>query len=99
MENKIQVRHIEIGGKKVLGVTIPTPNSNLLMVSTPKGYIMCGYLNIETAERLGDCAAVVKGVKNLDELLEGRVVEITNSAKKSGIKIGMKGIKALSKII
>jgi uncharacterized protein YunC (DUF1805 family) len=60
---------------------------------------MCGYLNIDAAEKMGDCACVVKGIKNVDELLAGEVVALTSHAKKLGIELGMTGKEALEKLV
>ncbi len=59
---------------------------------------MCGYLNIETAEKLGDAACVVRGVKTVEEMLEGKVSALTSGAKKLGIETGMTGREALGKM-
>ena len=93
------VRDIKIKDKIAKGIEIPMPNAPLVLVIAEKGYLMCGYLNIQTSEKLGDCACVIKGVKNIDELLKGIVVELTEPAKKAGIKTGMIGLEALSKMI
>ncbi|MGA2090820.1 MAG: DUF1805 domain-containing protein [Endomicrobiales bacterium] len=94
----MNVRDIVINKTTVQGIEIPLINSTLVIITTPKGYLMCGYLDIKTAEKMGDCAAVIRGVKNVDDLLAGKVVEITTAASAAGIKLGMTGMKALAKI-
>lgn len=81
------------------GYEIQFPNANLVMVLTKKGYVMCGYLNIATADKLGDVAAVVRGVKTVEELLITKVREVSEAAKKIGIELGMTGESALEKMI
>ncbi len=49
---------------KSIGIKIDMGNANLLLIKADTGFIMCGYLNIETAEKLNDAACIVKGVKN-----------------------------------
>ncbi|MFH0948054.1 MAG: DUF1805 domain-containing protein [Elusimicrobiota bacterium] len=88
---------IKIGEKTVMGIEIPLNNAVLVMAIGKKGFVMCGYLNIDAAEKMGDCACVVKGVKNIDELLAGKVVALTSHAKKLGINLGMTGKEALGK--
>ena len=90
---------IKIGEKKVSGIEIPLNNAVLVMAICKKGFVMCGYLNIDAAEKMGDCACVVKGIKNVDELLAGEVVALTSHAKKLGIELGMTGKKALEKLV
>ncbi|HDJ84084.1 MAG TPA: DUF1805 domain-containing protein [Desulfurococcaceae archaeon] len=74
-------------------------NAPLILVKADKGYIMCGYLNIEIAEKLGDAAATVTGVSSIEELLEKNVKAVTSKAKNLGIEPGMKGREALEKLI
>lgn len=89
---------IKIGDKTVTGIEIPLNNAMMVMAVGKKGFVMCGYLNIEAAEKMGDVACVVKGVKNVAELLAGKVVALTSHAKKLGINLGITGEKALEKL-
>lgn len=91
-------KDIIIEGKTVKGIEIPLHNSILVMVIGAKGYLMCGYLNIEIAEKMGDAAAIVRGVKNIEDLLAGNVVAVTAKAKEAGITPGMTGKDALLKL-
>jgi len=90
---------IKIGEKTAMGIEIPLNNAVLVIAIGKKGFVMCGYLNIEAAEKMGDAACVVKGVKNVDELLAGEVVALTSHAKKLGIELGRTGKKALEKLV
>ena len=93
------IRDIQLPGKKVaMGIEVPLADASLVLITASRGYLMCGYLSIDTAEKMGDCAAVIKGVKSIEDMLEGKVVEVTAKARRSGIRIGMTGLKALSKI-
>lgn len=92
-------RDITINNKVIQGVEIPLSNTSLILAAAPKGYVMCGYLNLDAAEIFGDCAAIVKGIKNLDDLLTGKVVAVTSAASKAGIEVGMTGRDALSKMV
>ncbi|PIU82805.1 MAG: DUF1805 domain-containing protein [Elusimicrobia bacterium CG06_land_8_20_14_3_00_38_11] len=89
---------IKIGEKKAMGIEILLNNAVLVMAIGKKGFVMCGYLNVDAAEKMGDCACVVKGVKNVDELLAGEVVALTTGAQKLGIELGITGKKALEKL-
>ena len=77
------------------GVKVELPNANFLLIAAPKGYVMCGYLNMETAEKLGDAACMVTGVKDFDDVLAAKVVKVSSKAKELGIKEGMSGEAAL----
>jgi len=48
-------------GDKTARVMLFKCQRQLVLVVAEKGYVICGYLNMETAEKLGDCAAVVTG--------------------------------------
>lgn len=95
----MEKREIEVAGRKVLGVKIELPGAPLVLLVAPKGYIMCGYLNLETAEKLGQAAAVVTGVKNFDGTLEAKISGATTRAKSLGVLEGMSGRKALERMI
>ena len=92
------IQKIKIGSNVALGVNLELPNANLIVIRAKKGYVMCGYLSMETANRLGDVAAKVKDVKNVDEVLKAKVVEVSEKAKEIGIKEGMTGKGALEKM-
>jgi uncharacterized protein YunC (DUF1805 family) len=89
---KVQLSRI----KGCQGVKVELPNANFLLIAAPKGYVMCGYLNMETAERLGDAACIVTGVKEFEDMLAAKVVKASAKAKELGIKEGMSGEAALS---
>ncbi len=74
---------------------IELQNANLVLLKAKKGYVMCGLLNLETAERLGQAAALVTGVKTAEDALKAKVKSATTAAKKFGIKEGMTGEEAI----
>lgn len=59
---------------------------------------MCGYLNVNAAETLGDVAAKVKGVQSFEDVLKASIVEVTEKARELGIEPGMTGREALEKM-
>ncbi len=92
----INIASLKVDDKTCLGVKVELPDSPpLLLVIAEKGFVMCGFLNIDAAERLGVAAAVVSGVKSFDDVLNAEVKAATNKAKSFGVKIGMKGTEAL----
>jgi uncharacterized protein YunC (DUF1805 family) len=72
--------------------------SNLVFIKGNNGFIMCGYLNLETAERMGNIAAVATGVKTIDDMLKKNIVSSTTHAQKVGIKPGMSVLEVLGRI-
>jgi len=92
----MKILDITIGNTTVKGYEIELPNAILVLVAAPKGYVMCGYLNIEASDKFKDVAAIVKGVSSVDELLAKEVSVVSAEAIKTGIKPGMSGRQAVS---
>lgn len=99
----IQLKPIEIVGNQLLGVEVKLPKTTLLAITTDKGYIMCGALDISLLnERLADrqiIAGRAVGVRNLAELLDAPLESVTHAAEKLGISAGMIGREALLKML
>jgi uncharacterized protein YunC (DUF1805 family) len=92
----ISIMTVKVDGKGCLGLRADLPDSPpLLLISAEKGFVMCGFLNVEAAEKLGVAAAVVSGVKTFDDVLNGQVKAVTSKAKSLGAEVGMKGADAL----
>lgn len=95
----ISVMTIKVDVKSFTGLRTDLPESPpLLLIMGEKGFIMCGFLNVESAEKLGVTAAVVSGVKTFDDVLQGQVKAVTSKAKALGIEVGMKGAEALKRL-
>jgi uncharacterized protein YunC (DUF1805 family) len=67
----------------------------LILINADRGFVMCGYLDLEAATTLGDVAVKVKGVKTFEDMLKAPVVGATHSAISLGVKLGMTGKEAL----
>lgn len=93
------VKPIEIEGKVATAVEVKLPKTTLLVVTTDKGYIMCGALDVQLLnDKLGDrkiIAGRAVGVKTLDQLLEAPLESVTLEAEALGITKGMKGSDAI----
>ena len=96
----ISVAQVKVGNKTCLGVRVELPDSPpLLLIVAEKGFVMCGFLNIEAAERLGVAAAMVSGVKTFDDILFAEVKAATSKAKSLGVQPGMRGEEALARML
>jgi uncharacterized protein YunC (DUF1805 family) len=99
----IELLPIEIEGHTFLGVSVRLPKTNLLVVTSDKGYIMCGALDVGLLnERLKDrriLAGRAVGVKTIDELLNAPLESVTYEAETLGIQKGMIGKDALLKMV
>ena len=97
----IQTELIHVNGKAVQGLYIKEPGGeghpNMLLLLCEKGYIMCGYLNQAAAEKFGDAAAVVSG-SCFEEILANEVKSVTPAAEALGVKVGMTGAEAVSRL-
>ena len=60
---------------------------------------MCGFLNIDVAEKVNVTAAMVSGVKTFDDILAAEIKAVTSKAQTKGIKIGMKSEEAVKLLL
>ncbi len=95
MENlpytSIRIKNLNIAGRSLTGMEIELPNApNLVLLRGEKGFVMCGYLNIDVCEKLGIIAAMVSGVKTVEDLLDAQIKASTTKAKELGIVPGKK---------
>lgn len=82
-------------GKEFTAYSIPTTNTNVLIISAEKGFLGCGYLNVEVANKVNDVCAIVTGVKTPDDMLDAQIIAVSEAAAKLGITEGMTGKEAL----
>jgi uncharacterized protein YunC (DUF1805 family) len=99
----IELLPIVIDGHTFLGVSVLLPKTTLLAVTSDKGYIMCGALDVGLLnEKLKDrkvIAGRAVGVRTIDQLLEAPLESVTYEAEHLGIHKGMIGKDALLKMI
>ncbi|MGC8565868.1 MAG: YunC family protein [Thermoplasmata archaeon] len=92
------IEQIPLKKEMALGLKIQLGKAPLILIKARTGYIMCGYLNMDAANKLGDIAGKVSGVNDFREMLEKEVIEISERAKEMGIKPGITGGEFLEKI-
>jgi len=85
----MKTQTISLGKGEATGYCIDLGKAPLLIIQAKKGYVMCGYLNINAANKMGDIAGKVTGVKTFDDMLNADVVEVSENAKLAGLKEGM----------
>lgn len=94
---------IYVEEKPVIAIEVKLPKTNLLIITTNSGYIMCGALDVALLnERLKDrgiIAGRAVGVKTIDELLQAPLESVTRKAEEIGIQVGMRGYDALIKML
>jgi uncharacterized protein YunC (DUF1805 family) len=89
------IEQIKLKRGIAIGLNFEMQHASLLVVKADKGFVMCGYLDMATAEKLGDVAVRVSGVNTLEDVLTSEVRSITPKAKELGVTIGMKAKDAL----
>lgn len=65
------------------------------MLQGSNGFLACGYIDINTAEKLDEAVAIVRGVKCFDDMLIAKVQDTSPKAEALGIKKGITGKEAL----
>ena len=89
------MEQIELDGKTLRADRIPLATSAILVIQAAKGMLGCGYLSVETADKLGHALAVVTGVATYDDMLAAKVVRLSAAATVLGVQVGMTGADAL----
>lgn len=95
----VEMKPVWIDNHEVIAISVQLPKTTLLVVTTDKGYIMCGALDVALLnERLASrniIAGRALGVRTIEELLEAPLESVTGTAEELGIVPGMKGKDAI----
>jgi len=84
-----EIENVEVDGKSFLGLRAQMPElPPLLLIVGRKGFVMCGYLNLDAAEKIGAAAAVVSGVNSFEDVLNAEIKAATSKAKALGLEPG-----------
>ena len=67
----------------------------LLVIKGSRGFLGCGYINIETCNKTGEACGIVTGVKTHDAMLDAEIKAVSTEAARLGVRVGMKGEEAL----
>ncbi len=95
----IKMEPIQLGGGVAIGVMVELPQTRQLSISTTKGYIAAGYMDLPFLQQRRPerhiIAAGVRGVREITDLLAARVFDCTPAAAELGVVAGMTGRAAL----
>lgn len=98
-DNVVTLTPVPVDGVTATAVTVQLPKTNLIAVTTARGYIMCGALDVELLNtRLAErqiVAGRALGVRSVDDLLEAPLADVTEAARALGVVPGMKGRDAI----
>lgn len=91
----IESRIVTVGNSQFEFFRMNLGKAPLLILKGKKGYVMCGYLDISTPDKLGELAARVTGVKSLEDVLGARIAQVSKSLKEMGVEEGTPVTEAL----
>jgi len=92
----IEVSPLRIGEETATGLRVELPESPpLLLIIGQTGFVGCGFINTEAAEKLNVAVATVTGVRSFEDVLNAEVQRVTSKAQTKGVKAGMKGRQAV----
>ncbi|MDD3494146.1 MAG: DUF1805 domain-containing protein [Candidatus Thermoplasmatota archaeon] len=94
----VTVHTIALENGPVTGIRVKMGKAPLLLLAAPGGYVMCGYLNMDTANRLGDLAALVTGVSDFDQMLDAPLAAVSHPGQGIG-KPGMTAREFLNRLL
>jgi len=96
----IEVSPLRIGEKTAIGLRVELPDSPpLLLIIGQTGFVGCGFISIDAAEKLNVAAATVTGVKSFKDVLNAEVKAVTSRAQTKGVRVGMKGKEAVKLLL
>ena len=97
----LEVKQIDINGEDATSIVIEekTSGREIVGVFSEKGFIMCGLLDIESAEKIGAAAVKISGVSSIEEILASKTIAVTSKAKAGGATLGMTGKETLGKLL
>lgn len=91
---------IDYKGMKLESIEIKLPGTTFIILKGQKGFFMCGALNVDIynslkmKDRKVLCANVV-GVKTVEDLLNGKLNQVSDALKEKGAYEGMSVDEAL----
>ena len=95
----IKVEPVPLRGGVAIGVMVELPQTRQLTISTTKGYISAGYIDLPFLQQRRPerriIAARVLDVREIADLLIARVFDCTPAAAALGVAPGMTGRDAL----
>jgi uncharacterized protein YunC (DUF1805 family) len=86
---------LDLNGKTFKAHKINLYGASLLIIEGKLGFLACGYINLQTAQKLSHAAAIVTGVKDFHDMLSAKVVAVSSAAEALGVEEGMSGEEAL----
>lgn len=76
-------------------VTVSGLAAPLMIIQAKGGMLACGYISIETCDRLREVCCTVSGVKSPEDMAGAEVKAVSRAAEAAGCRPGMTGEEAL----
>jgi uncharacterized protein YunC (DUF1805 family) len=94
-----EIEKFEFDGKSFQGVKSTIPGGPpLLLIKGENGFVMCGYLSLDVAEKVGLAAAIVSGVSSFEDVFNAEIKQATSKARELGIEPGMVVKEVISRL-
>lgn len=79
-------------------------DSQYCKIVTPAGVVGCAIFNLDIADEVGSAMAIAKGSKESqlyqpEQLLDARIVGVSNKAAALGVAVGMTGREAVERFL
>ncbi|MEW6075852.1 MAG: DUF1805 domain-containing protein [Candidatus Omnitrophota bacterium] len=84
----MQYKKIKVGKNTIEALCMKLGKKNLIVLKGQKGYVMCGYLNMQAAERFEEAAVMITGVSSISGALKSSVHSCSPAAAQLGIRPG-----------
>jgi uncharacterized protein YunC (DUF1805 family) len=84
----VKFKKIKVGAKFIQALVFKLSSKNIVVLRGSRGYVMCGYLNLKTAQKFGDAAVKIVGVCDIADALNAQVHSRTAWAGRLGIHKG-----------
>ena len=99
----VNVTPVECNGKACLGLEATWSGGQFVMIVADKGLVSCGVIDMEVMGTFGAAIAVSHGTPEnplvtTGDLLNARIMEVTQQAAELDIAVGMTGREALEKL-
>jgi uncharacterized protein YunC (DUF1805 family) len=92
-------KSFKIKGGRIKAFSVSLNSQNLILLKGSRGYIMCGYLNMEVADNFKDIAVRITGVGTIEEALHTEAEEVSREAENIGISKGQSVAEILKLIV
>ncbi len=90
--------HLQTGGGAACGYTLPLGGVNLVIVQADKGVVCCAAVDVHLLDKFGVAGASLSGVSSVEDILNGAVQTVNQTAEVLGIKPGLSGREALERM-